>query len=146
MQSSMFGPWTWGGVVKPVTGGGVPMHVPRVEVRLSFKEGGYSDFQTVFERLKERLNSARDLGLATGQPNIPDEDLPPYQADAPAGASQRPSAPRGDEASPATPAQAPQPAPNEPPPDYVEAQSAALSNEYEERVREEAATGEDEET
>ncbi len=143
----MFGPWSWGGVVKPVTGGGVPMHVPRVEVRLSFKEGGYSDFQTVFERLKERLNSARDLGLATGQPNVPDEDLPPYQADAPAGASQRPSAPRGDGASvAATPATAPQPGPDEPPPDYVEAQTAALSNQYEERVREEAATSEDEET
>ena len=137
------------------------MHVPRVEVRLSFKEGGYSDFQTVFERLKERLNSARDLGLATGQPNVPDEDLPPYQADAPAGASQRPSAPRGDGARVPTsastsvptsaptsvpaPAQATQPAPDEPPPDYVEAQTAALSNQYEERVREEAATGEDEE-
>ncbi|KAH8896993.1 hypothetical protein GQ53DRAFT_497740 [Thozetella sp. PMI_491] len=150
IRSSFLGPWTWGGIVKPVTGGGIPMHIPRIEARLAFKEGGHSDFQLKFETIKERLYHARELMAATGQQNLPDEDLPPYEADAPPGSTQRPAADQPQAPAAEAPAnstrtpQPPQPGPNEPPPDYVEAQAAALSNQYEERVREEAEHGDGE--
>ncbi len=126
------------------------MHVPRVEIRLAFKEGGHSDFQLKFEAIKERLFHARELMMSTGQQNIPDEDLPPYEANAPLGSTEQPPTPQTAE--PATtepeastrPPRPPQPDPQEPPPDYVEAQAAALSNQYEQRVREEAEHGGDE--
>jgi hypothetical protein len=130
VRSSWIGPWSWGGVVKPVPGGGIPMHIPRIEAKLIFREGGHSDFQSKYEWLKERLHHAQELGL--GQ-NL--EPPPPYHFDNPGPSSD----PSGDSPTSAeTQQQPPQPAPDEPPPDYVEAQSQAITMQYEERVRGEA--------
>ncbi len=112
------------------------MHIPRIEVKFIFRDGGHSDFQTKFEWLKERLHHAQDLGLTPGQ-NL--EPPPPYELNSPA-------APSSSGASGSTPADAqaqqeqqpPPPAPDEPPPDYVEAQAQAVTIRYEERMREEA--------
>ncbi|AEO64141.1 87445fdd-99e4-4981-b435-da98a5569bca [Thermothielavioides terrestris] len=133
VHSSWIGPWSWGGTVRPVPGGGIPMHIPRIEVKFVFRDGGHSDFQTKFEWLKERLHHARELGLNPGQ-NL--EPPPPYEA----GAQPPPSsgASGSAQAGAQTPEEAPQPAPNEPPPDYLTAQAQAVAMRYEERMREEA--------
>lgn len=137
-QSSWIGPWSWCGVVRPVPGGGVPMGVPRLDVKFTFKDGGHSDFQSKFEWLKERLHNAQELGMNPGQ-NF--EPPPPYEPQ-----TARPSsgAPGPGLSAPDTQAgdsdqnQPPQPAPDEPPPDYVEAQTSAVTIQYEQRMREEA--------
>jgi hypothetical protein len=136
IQSSWIGPWSWSGMVRPVPGGGIPMHIPRLEVKLIFRDGGHSDFQTKFEWLKERLHHAQELGLTPGQ-NL--EPPPPYEPNTPAGPDPSEAAP--DSTTPADAEeqqQTPQPAPDEPPPDYVEAQAQAVTMRYEERMREEA--------
>ncbi|KAH6843001.1 hypothetical protein B0I37DRAFT_418133 [Chaetomium sp. MPI-CAGE-AT-0009] len=147
VQSSWIGPWSWGGTVRPVPGGGIPMHVPRVEVRFIFRDGGHSDFQAKFEWLKERLNHAQELGLIPAQ-NL--EPPPPYEpntaqpsssgasGNAQAGAQQQQQQQTQQQQQRRQQQQPPQPAPDEPPPDYVEAQTQAISIQYEERMREEA--------
>jgi hypothetical protein len=133
--------------VKPVTGGGIPVDLPRIEVRLIFKEGGHSDFQSKFELLKERLQHARELEQETGQSLIvTDEELPPYEpASGSSNPSQLPSSTGGvgsgaaaSQGSSSRQDQPPQPGPDEPPPDYIEAQSQAIGMQFEERMREEA--------
>lgn len=122
------------------------MHIPRVEVKFIFRDGGHSDFQSKFEWLKERLHHAQELGLVPGQ-NL--EPPPPYEPYTPATSSSGPSAsgsspagPSGDPQAGTQQQQQPaQPAPDEPPPDYVEAQSQAITMRYEEREREEAERG-----
>jgi hypothetical protein len=109
------------------------MHIPRIEVKLIFRDGGHSDFQTKFEWLKERLHHAQELGLTPGQ-NL--EPPPPYELSTPG-----PSSSRASDNTPASTQarqQPPQPAPDEPPPDYVEAQTQAITMRYEERMREES--------
>ncbi|KAK0742430.1 hypothetical protein B0T21DRAFT_409241 [Apiosordaria backusii] len=137
VQSSWIGPWSWGGTVRPVPGGGIPMHIPRIEVRFIFRDGGHSDFQNKYEWLKERLHHAQEMGLNPGQ-NL--EPPPPYEDNAP-GPSSGPSgsAPAGTMGtSQADQPQPPPTVPDEPPPDYVEAQTQAISTQYEERVRQDA--------
>ncbi|KAK3995876.1 hypothetical protein QBC44DRAFT_366259 [Cladorrhinum sp. PSN332] len=136
VQSSWLGPWSWLGTVRPVPGGGIPMHVPRVEVKFAFRDGGHSEFQQKYEWLKERLFQAQEMGLRPGQ-NL--EPPPPYEDNAP-GASSGPSgnAPAAASETGQQQSQPPQPTPDEPPPDYVEAQTQAISIQYEERMREEA--------
>lgn len=144
VHSSWIGPWSWTGIVKPVTGGGIPADLPRIDIRLTFKEGGHSDFQSKFELLKERLQHARDLERETGQTLIvTDEDLPPYEpasgvSNPPPPQQPPPSAAAASEGSSARQAQPPQPGPDEPPPDYIEAQSQAIGMQFEEQLREEA--------
>jgi hypothetical protein len=148
VHSSWIGPWSWTGIVKPVNGGGIPIDLPRIEIKLTFKDGGHSDFQSKFELLKERLQHARELELETGQSlNVTDEELPPYEpASGAAHLPQQPSSSVGEGSGVAAPSQVssarqgqpPQPGPDEPPPDYVEAQSQAIGMQYEERMREEA--------
>lgn len=104
------------------------MHIPRIDVKLIFRDGGHSDFQTKFEWLKERLHHAQELGVLPSQ-NI--EPPPPYEAGGP---SPSDSVSAGSQ----TQNQPPQPAPDEPPPNYVEAQTQAITMRYEERMREEA--------
>ena len=136
VQSSWIGPWSWGGTVRPVPGGGIPMHIPRVDVKFIFRDGGHSDFQTKFEWLKERLHHAQELGLIPGQ-NL--EPPPPYELNTagPSSSGASGNTPAGTQQQPQQ-QQPPQPAPDEPPPDYVEAQTQAISIRYEERMREEA--------
>ncbi|KAL2136107.1 hypothetical protein VTI74DRAFT_5513 [Chaetomium olivicolor] len=132
---SWIGPWSWGGTVKPVPGGGIPMHIPRVNVKFIFRDGGHSNFQAKFEWIKERLHHARELGLNPSQ-NF--EPPPAYELHAPAASSSAGSGPADSQ----TRQQPPQPAPDEPPPDYLAAQAQAITMRYEERMREEAERGE----
>ena len=134
--------------MKPVTGGGIPVDLPRIEVKLVFKDGGHSDWQSKFELLKERLQHARDLERETGQSLIvTDEELPPYEPGSgssnppqqqPATTSVGDSETGSGGNSSSREGQPPQPGPDEPPPDYVEAQSQAIGMRFEEQLREEA--------
>lgn len=123
------------------------MHIPRVDVKFVFRDGGHSDFQAKFEWLKERLHHAQELGLVPGQ-NL--EPPPPYELDRPDPSSASDTQPSAQgqqqqqeqrEEEQQQEAQQPQPAPDEPPPDYVEAQTQAINIRYEERAREEAERG-----
>jgi WW domain-binding protein 2 len=140
-QSSWLGPWTWLGTVRPVPGGGIPMHIPRVEVKFTFKDGGHSEFQQKYEWLKERLVQAQELGLSPGQnlePPPPYEDNAPEPSSGPSGNAPAGAGETQQQQQQQQQSQAPQPTPNEPPPDYVEAQTQAISIQYEQRMREEA--------
>ncbi|KAK1463275.1 WW-domain ligand protein [Colletotrichum melonis] len=143
--SPFFGAWFWSATVVPVSGGGVPADIPRVEVKMSFKEGGHSEFRQRFEELKERLEHVRRLQQETGQTvNIPDEPLPAYEATEGGGAAPSSLAPQQqqqEEAAgrPASPGgQNANRRPDEPPPDYDEAQAQTLSMRLEDHVREES--------
>ncbi|KJR88012.1 uncharacterized protein SPSK_07781 [Sporothrix schenckii 1099-18] len=174
VASSFFGPWSWNAIVKPTVGGGIPSDVPRLELKLTFKEGGHDAFQNKFEVMKERLSYARTLQQETGQVIPTGEDLPRYEADAPkpsgppaqaesagaaaAGASSRDAkerealenfsrsqeqqAQRGTATELRTALHSsnsrnqPSPvAPDEPPPDYEEAQAQAIGMRVEESAR-----------
>lgn len=118
----------------------MPPDISRLELKLSFREGGHSEFGQRFEELKERMEHVRRLQQETGQLiNIPDEPLPTYEArqtgttgpsnlsaDAPA------SIPRSASSA------SQNPRPNEPPPDYEEAQAQQLSMRLESHVRDES--------
>lgn len=112
------------------------MHIPRIEVKFIFRDGGHSEFQQKYEWLRERLFQAQELGLRPGQ-NL--EPPPPYEDNAP-GPSSGPSGsvPAASSETQQQQAQSVQPTPDEPPPDYVEAQAQAISVQNEERMREEA--------
>ena len=132
-SSWMIGPWIWAGIVRPVPGGGIPMSIPRIELKFIFKEGGHHDFQNKYEWLKERLQNAREMGVKPGH-NF--EPPPPYDLETagPSGANAAQQA----EVDVQSQHQPPQPAPDEPPPDYLEAQTQAVNIQYEERTRSEA--------
>lgn len=134
VYSSWIGPWSWSGIVKPAPGGGVPMGIPRIELKFTFKEGGHHDFHTKYVWLKERLHHARELGMNPGQ-NL--EPPPPYDSEA-AGPSSAANATDEAEVNVQAQSQPPQPTPDEPPPDYLEAQTQAINIQYEERTRSEA--------
>lgn len=120
-------------MVKPVNGGGIPPHIPRLDAKLVFKDGGHYDWRTRFNLLKERLHHARELGLV---PSENTEPPPPYEASS--AAPDHTAVPASDDvAAPDRDAQ-PQPAPTGPPPDYAEAQAQALSMQHEQRTREES--------
>ncbi|EPE10678.1 ww-domain ligand protein [Ophiostoma piceae UAMH 11346] len=173
VASSFFGPWTWNAIVKPTVGGNIPSDVPRLELKLTFREGGHDAFQTKFEVMKERLSYARTLQQETGQVIPTGEDLPQYEPPPPVGSgsapprqqqapehqSQDPTAndakerealeryarsqeeqtPRGAVPQDALLAgQANTSTPNEPPPDYEEAQAQAIGMRFEETMREAA--------
>ncbi|KAK3503442.1 hypothetical protein B0T13DRAFT_486288 [Neurospora crassa] len=116
INSSWIGPWSWTAIVRPIPNGGVPPEIPRIECKLTFKDGGHSDFQAKYEWLRDRLLHAQSLGLTPGQ-NL--EPPPPYdEAQASRPSSSTPaSGPSGDVTSDRN--QVPQPGPDEPPPDYT---------------------------
>lgn len=84
----LFGANTWVSLVQPTPGGGIP--VPpggAVELKFTFNRGGASDFQTAFERVKERLSQYIETRRANGDGARADnvdlsnanlEDLPRY--------------------------------------------------------------------
>lgn len=131
--------WVWKSDCIPVSGGGIPPDLPRVEVKFTFSDGGMMEFNDAYIRLRERLfqfqEMRRELGPGT---DIPDEPLPAYEA---AGSSQ-PSAPSAA-ATLDVPATRParsessssRRAPNEPPPAYDEAQAQQISNRLEDHIR-----------
>jgi len=106
------------------------MHIPRIEVKFIFRDGGHSEFQQKYEWLRERLLQAQELGLRPGQ-NL--EPPPPYEDNAPGPSGNVPAASSETQQQQA---QSVHPTPDGPPPDYVEAQAQAISVQHEERVRE----------
>ncbi|QUC21393.1 uncharacterized protein UV8b_05636 [Ustilaginoidea virens] len=142
-SSSMWWGWVWKSDCIPVSGGGIPPDLPRIEVKFTFSDGGMMDFNEAYIRLRERLfqyqEMRRDLGPGA---DIPDEPLPAYEASG----SQHPEAstssvPRTNPSENACHRRAPA----EPPPNYEEAQAQQLSIRLEDHIRDEAdrATAED---
>ncbi|KAJ3555910.1 hypothetical protein NPX13_g10255 [Xylaria arbuscula] len=126
MRSSWVGPW--------------------VNLKLTFKDGGFSEFETKFVEIKARLHHAAQIAEESGQRNwalnVHDEQLPEYTA----AQDQGPSG----QNRPTTVQETIQPADStaqqsginqgmpEPPPNYDEAQAQAVSMRFDERLREEA--------
>lgn len=139
--------------MKPVPGGGIPPTNSALELRLTFREGGAFDFHTTFEQIKERAYQAhmiaRESGTAPADVHL--EQLPAYEParevvedDEPRILSPVPVRPSrtntGDipiETTSEVTSVAP-PAPDEPPPGYEEAQVQAVTDDLDQRLREEA--------
>ncbi|KAI0113222.1 hypothetical protein F4814DRAFT_339367 [Daldinia grandis] len=142
MCSSWIGPWYWEANVRPVPDGNIPPEFPRVNVRLTFKDGGSSEFESKFVELKARLHHAAQIAEESGQSNwaqtVHDEQLPEYSAPQGSGNPSQATevARRADEA--VREQQAHQQTPDEPPPNYDEAQAQAVNMRFDERLREEA--------
>ncbi|SPO04951.1 uncharacterized protein DNG_07636 [Cephalotrichum gorgonifer] len=143
--SPWFGSWYWSAVVTPVAQGGIPPDIARVDLKLTFKEGGHNDFVSKFEELKERLYHIRDIERETGQTlRVPDEPLPAYEAPEGLGASSS----GGGLAPVEAPARSDSATsrgrgPDEPPPDYEEAQAQSISMRLEDHIRGSADRGSD---
>ncbi|KAI0505513.1 hypothetical protein F5B22DRAFT_522671 [Xylaria bambusicola] len=147
MRSSWVGPWYWEASVRPVPDGNIPPDFPRVNLKLTFKDGGFSEFETKFVEIKGRLHHAAQIAEESGQRNwalnVHDEQLPEYTASQGPGPSSqnRPTTiqetiQRADNTSQQTGTS--QGMPDEPPPDYDEAQAQAVSMRLDEQLREEA--------
>ncbi|PKS11487.1 hypothetical protein jhhlp_003251 [Lomentospora prolificans] len=140
ISSPWFGSWYWVAVVTPVSQGGISPDIARVEVKLTFKDGGHNEFRNKFEELKERLHHVREIERETGQNiRIPDEPLPAYEAPPDATGSShlapQPVPARSD--SSASRGRAP----DEPPPGYEEAQAQTISMRLEDHIRDAADRG-----
>lgn len=121
-----------------MVGGGIPPEVVRADIKLTFKDGGMDNFDRKFKTIKERLDHAVELARATGQPiSVHDETLPAY-APPSTTASQAPPASAGAPSEAGVAQGQPQQLPDEPPPDYDEAQAQAVGERFEERLRGEA--------
>ncbi|KAG5956009.1 hypothetical protein E4U57_002952 [Claviceps arundinis] len=142
-SSSMWWGWAWKSDCIPVSGGGLPPDLPRIEVKFTFSDGGMMEFNEAYIRLRERLFQAQEMRHEMGPGvDIPDEPLPAYEASRtqPAEAAtsslnaantNRPSAcpDSGDRA------------PDGPPPNYDEAQAQQLSMQLEDHIRAEVDRG-----
>lgn len=83
------GPNVWIALVQPVINGGIPSHIPAVEARFTFKDGGAYDWHTKFCQVKERLAQVmenRGLSGATMAAGAPEamegvnlDQLPAYE-------------------------------------------------------------------
>ncbi|CZS95975.1 uncharacterized protein RAG0_05453 [Rhynchosporium agropyri] len=161
VRAPFFGANYWIALCKPVDGGNIPPTHAGVELRFTFRDGGAFDFHTLFEQIKERLcqaytvaqeNSERDASGNIDLANVHLEQLPAYEAnrevedEGPRILSPIPTRPARDSGvegvrSPiasAMPKPAPSTAPDEPPPDYEEAQAQAVSEDLDQRLRREA--------
>lgn len=130
--------------------GGIPPDIPRVELKLTFNDGGGNEFNTKFIEMKERLHHIQDVAGSTGTLiNIPDEQLPAYEANegqgrGPAatadagGAGATGLAPAETLGRSASASSQNTRAPDEPPPGYEEAQAQTISMRLEDHIREEA--------
>ncbi|KAH7312301.1 hypothetical protein B0I35DRAFT_452303 [Stachybotrys elegans] len=140
-SSSMWWGWVWKSDCIPVSGGGIPPDIPRIEVKFTFSDGGMTDFNEAYIRLRERLFQYQEMRREMGAGSeVPDEPLPAYEAEpteTPTAAVnlEAPSVNRSESA-------ASRRAPNEPPPDYDEAQAQQLSIRLEDHIRGEVDRGE----
>lgn len=66
VHTPWFGANTWNAIVQPVAGGGLPPQHQVLELKMTFKDGGAFDFNTVFERIKERLQHAVEVARESG--------------------------------------------------------------------------------
>ncbi|GAM83899.1 hypothetical protein ANO11243_018890 [Dothideomycetidae sp. 11243] len=60
------GPNVWTALARPVQGGNLQHH-PAVEIKFTFRDGGAYDFQSRYERVRERLAQALEVARARGQ-------------------------------------------------------------------------------
>lgn len=135
--------WVWKSDCVPVSGGGIPPDIPRVEVKFTFSDGGMMDFNETYIRLRERLFQFQEMRNEMGAgAEMPDEPLPAYEADdgqlSVPGSSTATAVAAGHGRSEST---ASRRAPDEPPPNYDEAQAQQLSNRLEDHIRGEADRG-----
>ena len=100
------------------------------------------DFHEAYMRLRERLFQYQEMRREMG-PNadIPDEPLPAYEAQA-GEAATAPSEPLAVPRTNRSDSSASRRAPDEPPPNYDEAQAQQISIRLEDHIREEADRGE----
>ena len=140
IESGWIGAWYWRAFAKPVPQGGIPADVVKLEVKLYFNEGGHEEFRVRFEEMKERLFHIRDIERETGQRiTVPDEPLPAYEAQASTSAAGPSSlSPPGPVPGRSDSSASTRRAPDEPPPNYDEAQAQTLSMRLEETIRDEA--------
>lgn len=142
-SSSMLWGWVWKSDCIPVSGGGIPPDIPRLEVKFTFSDGGMMDFNEAYIRLRERLYQYQEMRREMGPgADIPDEPLPAYEAQtppvpAPVSNLAAPPAASREHRSDSTASRRP----DEPPPDYEEAQAQQISIRLEDHIRDEANRG-----
>ena len=144
-SSSMWWGWVWKSDCIPVSGGGIPPDIPRIEVKFTFSDGGMMDFNETYIRLRERLHQYQEMRREMGPgADIPDEPLPAYEAQtppvpAPVSNLAAPPAPRENRSESSASRR-----PDDPPPDYDEAQAQQLSIRLEDHIRDGVNRGETE--
>ncbi|KAG5931639.1 hypothetical protein E4U53_001669 [Claviceps sorghi] len=134
-SSSMWWGWVWKSDCIPVSGGGLPPELPRIEVKFTFSDGGMMEFNEAYIRLRERLFQYQDMRREMGPgADIPDEPLPAYEAseNQPAAGTSSSLNVAGNVPSDSSSSRR---APNEPPPNYDEAQAQQLSMRLEDHIR-----------
>lgn len=154
-RSPFFGPNYWVAACKPTSGGGIPPEHPIVDVKLTFRDGGAPDFHIVFEQVKDRHHQARNAAREQGRQFEPTgdinmEQLPAYEAASEIVDNGMPPAFGSDQSGLSidtqrgrdVDAQRDHPAtPDEPPPDYEEAQAQAVEVSFEEAQRRAVMSG-----
>lgn len=157
----LFGPNAWKAIVQPVANGGLGGGGGGgggVELKLVFKDGGASDFSTIFERLKEKVLNARQTGVGAEAVHL--DELPTYE-DARSGEPSSSAATTTTAAAPGAPpsptavapaivleppeitiaqADADPSIPNGPPPGYEETQRESVAEELERQIGQIAGT------
>lgn len=143
-----FGANYWDAEVRPEPDGNIPSDYPRVTMRLTFHDGGHSDWAMRYEEIRGRLLHAASVARETGNTQVlnmvTDEQLPEYspregggrQSQSQTEASQAQVEQQAEEA--AREREENQPMPDEPPPGYDEAQAQAIAMRFDERTREDA--------
>ncbi|KAI2633505.1 hypothetical protein GGS21DRAFT_138971 [Xylaria nigripes] len=135
MRSSWVGPWYWECSVRPVPDGNIPLDFPSVTLKLTFKDGGFSEFELKFVEIKARLHHAAQIAAESGQRNwafnVHDEELPAYSANQDHDGSGHVQITADEVAQRANDnarqAETNRVIPNEPPPGYDEAQAQAVN-------------------
>lgn len=61
------GPNVWTALLRPVQGGNLPSEHSALEVKVTFRDGGAYDFQSLYERVRERMVHAVELARERGQ-------------------------------------------------------------------------------
>jgi len=128
-NSPFIGAWYWQAAVIPVEGGGIPTEVASFDLKLTFNEGGHDIFRQRFDGIRENLRRARELGISLDNgaalaSHAHDEPLPEYEP------------PTAEAGTSSAIERNPLP-PNEPPPDYEEAQIQAVAMQLNELSRRE---------
>ncbi|KAG9677690.1 hypothetical protein KCU81_g4715, partial [Aureobasidium melanogenum] len=157
------GPNVWTALVQPVQGGGIPAHVPALELKFAFKDGGAYDFHSGYERVKERLQQQVDVARQSGYlqgdgseagrgrggdtlaavdvANVHLDDLPAYEETGASASIPQPPAPATQTPAPRQAASPPDShapevftPPAEPPPGYEQVQRETVEDELERRL------------
>jgi WW domain-binding protein 2 len=130
--------------VKTVPGGGIPPEHPRHSIKLTFYDGGHSEWAIKYEDQKGRLLQTAQLAREADRPDllneISGEQLPEYTPrEGDTNQSQIASSQARIEAQ-AEEARRQREAvlPDENPPDYDEAQMQAVNQRFDERAQEDA--------